>query len=93
MTDIEDYCEEEEVLVVEEKELEETKEKTLNPIKDDEFATNIGEEQGKKLWTNVIKGNQISANAMTINFVAPSIVEGEIEVKIDEVDVESEVRF
>lgn len=93
MTDIEDYCEEEEVLVVEEKELEETKEKTLNPIKDDEFATNIGEEQGKKLWTNVIRGNQISVNAMTINFVAPSIVEGEIEVKIDEVDVESEVRF
>lgn len=47
----------------------------------------------KKLWVYVISGNRVQANGMAIEFVAPIIVEGEIEVEIKEKDIEYEVKF
>lgn len=38
-------------------------------------------------------GNRLPTNGMHIDFTAPTIVDGEIEVVIDEVDVESEMLF
>lgn len=47
----------------------------------------------EKLWVDVIKGNCIPSNGMAIEFVAPKILEGEIEINIKVIDVESEVKF
>lgn len=47
----------------------------------------------KKLWVYVISGNHVQANGMAIEFVAPIIVEGKIEVEIKEKDMEYEVKF
>lgn len=45
------------------------------------------------MWIDVISGNRIPVNGMTIEFIAQKIVEGEIKVDIEEADVESEVKF
>ncbi|CAK8567828.1 unnamed protein product [Lathyrus sativus] len=46
-----------------------------------------------KLWIDIISGNKIPSNGATIEFVSPSIVEGEIEVDIEEADIEFEVKL
>lgn len=46
-----------------------------------------------KLWVDVISGDRHSTNGMQLQFVVPKIVEGKIEVEIEEEDVESEIRF
>lgn len=47
----------------------------------------------EKLWINVIRGNHVVLNGMTIDFVALKVVEGEIEIKIEETRVESKIKF
>lgn len=47
----------------------------------------------KKLWVDVISGSRIPASGLTIEFIAPKIVEGQIEVEIEEADVEYEVKL
>lgn len=57
------------------------------------------EEPSPKLWADIICGkdiicgNRMSSNEATIEFVAPNLVEEDIEVNIDEYDIESEVKF
>lgn len=42
---------------------------------------------------NIISGNRIHANGAPIDFVAFNIVEGEIEVDIEEEDIKSKVKL
>ncbi|CAL5193084.1 unnamed protein product [Lathyrus oleraceus] len=73
---------------------EEAKSQTLEGKPSQEMITDVTEEiERKKLWVDVISGNHVPTNGMAIEFVAPKIVEGEIEVEIDDSDVESERIF
>lgn len=63
--------------------------KTLDSSKDKKTNVLVVEEQGKKLFIDVISGNQIPIDGMYINFVMPNIVEGEIDAEIEE----SEIKF
>lgn len=49
-------------------------------------------QEPKKLWVDVISGNKNPANGMVIEFVAPKMVNGEIEVEIEEADIELEMK-
>lgn len=42
---------------------------------------------------DVISGNRHSSNGMQLQFVAPKVVEGRIEIEIKDKEVESEIRF
>ncbi|XP_058775608.1 uncharacterized protein LOC131649881 [Vicia villosa] len=52
-----------------------------------------GETNQQKLWVDVINGNRMQANGMEIEFVAPTIMEGEVQIEIDYNDIRSEVNF
>ncbi|XP_058762881.1 uncharacterized protein LOC131636267 [Vicia villosa] len=58
-------------------------------------SQNKGEEaaEKQKLWVDVISGNRLPTNGLTIEFSAPKYVEGEFEVEIEEADMESELLF
>ncbi|XP_058783664.1 uncharacterized protein LOC131658381 [Vicia villosa] len=47
----------------------------------------------KKLWVDVISGNRNPTNGLQMEFVAPKVVNGEIEVEIEEDDIASEIRY
>ncbi|CAK8573801.1 unnamed protein product [Lathyrus sativus] len=49
--------------------------------------------QTKKLWVDVINENRNPAKGLTMEFVAPKIIDGEMEIQIEEEDVEKEVKF
>lgn len=51
------------------------------------------EVQSPRLWTDIISGNRVKSRGLAINFSAPTIVNGDIEITIDESDVESEKKF
>lgn len=51
------------------------------------------EEPAKKLWIDVFSGNRIPANGMTVEFVSPKIVDGEIEVGIEDAMLKSRWNF
>ncbi|CAK8540592.1 unnamed protein product [Lathyrus sativus] len=61
-----------------------------NPKKED--GENLNESK-ETLWVDVIRGNQNTMNGMDIQYVAPKIIDGQVEVEIAEEDVESEVWF
>ncbi|XP_058762100.1 uncharacterized protein LOC131635497 [Vicia villosa] len=46
-----------------------------------------------KLWVDVISGNRQTTNGKQLQFVAPKIKEGIVEVEIEEKYVEAEIRF
>ncbi|CAK8537819.1 unnamed protein product [Lathyrus sativus] len=50
-------------------------------------------EKGRKLWADVLKDNRNPAKGRTMKFIPPQVVEGKIEVQIEEDDVSSEVKF
>ncbi|CAK8532363.1 unnamed protein product [Lathyrus sativus] len=50
-------------------------------------------EEGRKLWADVLKDNRNPAKGRTMKFIPPQVVEGKIEVQIEEDDVSSEVKF
>lgn len=56
-------------------------------------AQETTKERSPKLWVEVISGNKMPFDGATIELVAPNIVEGEIEVDIEENDIECEVKF
>ncbi|CAK8562005.1 unnamed protein product [Lathyrus sativus] len=68
------------------------KETPVVVIRESESKENI-EEPNPKLWVDIISGNRSPSNGAPIEFIAPNIVEGEIEVDIEEADIESEVKF
>lgn len=53
----------------------------------------VTEEQNPRLWTDVITGNREPARGLTIGYTAPAIVDGDIEITIEESDVISETKF
>lgn len=50
-------------------------------------------DETKKLWVEVLSGYQNPETKMTIEFVTPKIVNGEIEIEIEESDIKNEVKF
>lgn len=46
-----------------------------------------------QLWVEVLSGNRNPANGLAMEFVAPKRVNGAVEVKIEEADIMSEVKF
>ena len=69
--------------------------KTLveNPTLEIKVISTKAKDPPKKHWVDFISGNMVSENGMEIEFVAPSIIEGEIEMEIEETDVELEVKY
>lgn len=47
----------------------------------------------KKLWVDVISGNRLPTNGLTIEFTPSKIIEGELEVEIEDADIEFELMF
>lgn len=67
----------------------------LNEI-DDKGENQINEpRQGKleNLLFKIIGGNQFPSNGMTIKFLAPTVVDGEIEIEIDDGDALTKMRY
>lgn len=52
-----------------------------------------GANESRKLWVDVITGNRNPGNGMTLEFIAPNIIDGVAEVVIEEADIIDEVRF
>lgn len=48
---------------------------------------------GRKLWVDVISGNRNPAKGRVMQYVAPKVVDGEIDVKIEDEDVAPELKF
>jgi hypothetical protein len=53
----------------------------------------IPAKEPRQLWTDVITGNRNPSNGLQLKFVAPQIVNGSIEVEIDEEDILSELLY
>lgn len=49
--------------------------------------------QEKKLWVDIINENRNPAKGLTMEFVAPKVIDGEIEIEIKTEDIELEVKF
>ncbi|XP_058783390.1 uncharacterized protein LOC131658072 [Vicia villosa] len=49
--------------------------------------------ESPKPWVDIIKGNKLAVNGSVIEYNAPMLVNGEIEVHIEEQDVASEKKF
>ena len=47
----------------------------------------------RKLWIDVLNDNRNPAKGMAIEYVQPTLVDGEIEIAIDEEDIVSEKKF
>ncbi|KAL5170000.1 hypothetical protein HKD37_11G031783 [Glycine soja] len=73
--------------------VEEEKIPTLDVIEDDPVVNQKIVEEPKKLWVDVISGNRIPSNGAAIEYFAPKVVEGEIEVEIEEEDILSELKY
>lgn len=52
-----------------------------------------GPQDSRKLWVDIISGNRNPCNGMVIEFVTPNLVNGKIEIEIEEADIEKEVKF
>ncbi|XP_058754195.1 uncharacterized protein LOC131627366 [Vicia villosa] len=50
-------------------------------------------EEPPQPWVDVIKGNRTSSSGLNIEYTPPSIVNGEIEVVLEDQDVVSELKF
>lgn len=73
--------------------VEEEKIPTLDVIEDDPVVNQKIVEEPKKLWVDVISGNRIPSNGAAIEYFAPKVVEGEIEVEIEEEGILSELKY
>lgn len=49
--------------------------------------------ESRRLWVDVLIENRNPTKRMRIGYVAPKLVNGEIEIQIEEEDIESEVKF
>ncbi|CAK8567229.1 unnamed protein product [Lathyrus sativus] len=50
-------------------------------------------EEGRKLWVDVLKDNRNPTKGRAMKFIAPQVVNGKLEVVIEEDDIISEVKF
>ena len=60
---------------------------------DDRLENTVNRTQSPRMWTDIISGNREKSRGLAISFSAPSIVNGEVEITIDETDVASEKKF
>ncbi|CAK8531390.1 unnamed protein product [Lathyrus sativus] len=67
--------------------------KKRNNIELEKPNSNPTPEEGRKLWADVLKDNRNPAKGRAMKFIPPQVVEGKIEVQIEEDDVSSEVKF
>ncbi|RZB52267.1 hypothetical protein D0Y65_048636 [Glycine soja] len=51
------------------------------------------QDEGRKLWVDVLKDNRNLAKGRAMKFIAPQVVDGKIEVLIEDDDIRSEVKF
>ncbi|XP_058762303.1 uncharacterized protein LOC131635682 [Vicia villosa] len=51
------------------------------------------EEETPKLWVDIIQGNRLPSNGTELSYTAPVVVDGEMEIQIEEQDVASEKEF
>ncbi|KAK2451010.1 hypothetical protein QL285_010100 [Trifolium repens] len=74
---------------------EEENPKSQNPAETTEAPIEplIESTMGKKLWVEMLNGNRNPEKGMKIEFITPKVVNGEIEVEIDESDIINEVKF
>ncbi|CAK8578828.1 unnamed protein product [Lathyrus sativus] len=54
---------------------------------------NESSQMKQKLWVDIINENRNPPKGLTMEFVAPKIIDGEVEIQIEEEDVEKEVKF
>ncbi|CAK8570661.1 unnamed protein product [Lathyrus sativus] len=47
----------------------------------------------RKLWVDIINDNWNPAKGLTVEYVAPKVVNGMIEIDIEQEDIETEIRF
>ncbi|KAG4969263.1 hypothetical protein JHK82_034972 [Glycine max] len=47
----------------------------------------------RKLWVDVLNNNRNLSNGVTMEFVAPKLINGEVEVEIEAEDIASELQF
>ncbi|WJX25298.1 hypothetical protein P8452_14354 [Trifolium repens] len=71
---------------------EEENPKSQNPAETTEAPIEplIESTMGKKLWVEMLNGNRNPEKGMKIKFITPKVVNGEIEVEIDESDIINE---
>ncbi|CAK8530500.1 unnamed protein product [Lathyrus sativus] len=50
-------------------------------------------EEGRKLWVDVLKDNRNPTKGRAMKFIAPQVVNGKLEVVIEDEDIISEVKF
>lgn len=50
-------------------------------------------QEAEQLWVDIIKGNRNTANGVAIQYVAPTIIDGKVEVVLEEEDILSEIRY
>ncbi|CAK8544905.1 unnamed protein product [Lathyrus sativus] len=48
-------------------------------------------EEGRKLWVDVLKDNRNPTKGRAMNFIAPQVVNGKLEVVIEDEDIISEI--
>ncbi|XP_058726185.1 uncharacterized protein LOC131597508 [Vicia villosa] len=65
--------------------------KTLNSEKEHNLKETTQPEQ--KLWVDIVSENRNPSKGLSIQYVAPNLVDGEVEVAIEEDDVASEIHF
>lgn len=62
-------------------------------VEESETLVEGNEEEPRKLWVDVISDNRNPAKGRPMEYVAPTLVNGEVVIKIEEEDVESELYF
>ncbi|KAH1264861.1 hypothetical protein GmHk_01G000690 [Glycine max] len=50
-------------------------------------------DEGRKLWVDVLKDNRNPTKGRVMKFIAPQVMDGKIEVLIEDDDIRSEVKF
>lgn len=72
---------------------------TLKPIIEERSEDDVVTEEQEKhveqpqLWVDVIKGNRLPSNGIGLDYTAPNLVDGEVEVVIESQDVQSKIQF
>ena len=52
-----------------------------------------GNQEARRLWVDVISENRNPTKGRMMSYVAPKMVEGQIEIEIEDEDIESEIRY
>ncbi|CAK8530536.1 unnamed protein product [Lathyrus sativus] len=64
-----------------------------NTIKETPTEATQAQSEERKLWVDIINDNQNPAKGLTMEYVAPKVVNEMIEIDIEQEDIETEIRF